>query len=95
MNRENIDTRKVSLIARISALSNEALLRQLEEILNPHASADTTDILYRMSRPMRKKLDIDVLIQEQGFKRIDRKKFNRLVREIDIQEPLEQLIAAI
>jgi len=90
-----IDALKISLISRISVLSNEEMLRQLEQILMPRESADPADILYRLSRPMPKKLDIDALILKQRFRGVDRAKFNRLVRQINIQEPLEQLLAAV
>ena len=95
MSNQSIDALKVSLISRISALSSEEVLRQLEQILMPQASADPSDILYRLARPMPKKLDIDALILKQGFKGVNRVKFDQLIRKINIQEPLEQLLAAV
>ena len=95
MSNQSIDTLKVNLISRISALSNEEVLRQLEQILIPSESADPSDILYRLSKPIPKKLDIDALIVKQGFKGINRIKFDQLVRKINIQEPLEELLAAV
>lgn len=95
MSNQSIDTLKVNLISRISALSNEEVLRQLEQILIPSESADPSDILFRLSKPIPKKLDIDALIVKQGFKGINRIKFDQLVRKINIQEPLEELLAAV
>ncbi len=92
---QSIDALKVTLISRISALSNEDMLRQLEQILMPRESANPADILHRLARPMPKKLDIDALILKQRFKGVDRVKFDRLVQKINIREPLEQLLAAI
>lgn len=95
MSNQSIDTLKVNLISRISALSNEEVLRQLEQILIPSESADPSDILFRLSKPIPKKLDIDALIVKQGFKGINRIKFDQLVRKINLQEPLEELLAAV
>lgn len=95
MDTTNIDSLKVHLIARISTLSNEETLRQLERILIPQASVDPSDILQRLVRPMPTKLDIDALIIQQGFKGIDRPKFDQLIKKINITEPLEQLLAAV
>lgn len=95
MDNPNIDSLKVHLIARISTLSNEETLRQLERILMPRASADPSDILQRLARPMPKKLDIEALIAQQGFKGVDRAKFDRLIRKINVTEPLEQLLASV
>ncbi|MFN0212896.1 MAG: hypothetical protein ACKVT2_01465 [Saprospiraceae bacterium] len=95
MTNQSIDSLKVSLISQISALSNEDMLRQLEQILMPRESANPSDLLYRLARPMPQKLDIDALIIKQNFKGVNRSKFNQLVRKINIQEPLEQLLAAV
>jgi len=95
MTNQSIDTLKISLISRISALSSEDMLRQLEQILMPRESANPSDILFRLARPMPKKLDIDALILKQGFKGVNRPKFDQLVKKINIQEPLDQLLAAI
>jgi hypothetical protein len=95
MTNERIDTLKVKLIARISAISNEEMLHKLEEILSADASADPTDLLHRLVRPMPSKLDIETLIVKQGFRGVDRSKFDKLVKKINIQEPLNQLLANI
>jgi hypothetical protein len=95
MAASNTDTLKIALISRISTLSNDEVLRQLEAILIPHPSLDSSDMLYRLARHIPKKLDIDALIIQQGFKGVDRTKFNRLVKKINIKEPLEQLLAAV
>lgn len=95
MTNSSIDALKISLINRISALSNEEMLRELEQILMPRESANPSDILYRIARPMPKKLDIDALILKQHFKGVNRAKFDQLIQKINIQEPLEQLLAAV
>ncbi len=95
MTNQSLDTLKVKLIARISALSSEEVLHQLEQILMPSESANPADMLHRLTRPMPKKLDIDALILKQGFKGVDRARFDQLVQKINIQEPLEQLLADV
>ena len=95
MTNQNIDALKISLIRRISALSNEEMLRQVERLLMPNESADPSDVLYRLARPMPKKLDIDALILKQGFNGVNRPKFNQLIEKINLKEPLEQLLAEV
>ena len=94
MTNSNTYALKISLINRISALSNEEMLRELERILMPRESANPSDILY-FARSMPKKLDIDALILKQHFKGVNRAKFDQLIQKINIQEPLEQLLAAV
>ena len=93
-----LEKRKANLIVRISRLDKEESVQQIEAIVRLVEKLTTEkqlEILKRVSRPTRKKLDIGEMIKEQNWKPIDRKEFDRLVKEIDIQEPIEQLIADI
>ena len=53
------------------------------------------DVLKKITKPRRKKLDIEVLKNEQNFTQFNRTKFDELVKELDIQEPIEQLLTMI
>ena len=53
------------------------------------------NILIKLTKPRAKTLDIETLKKEQGFTQFDRAKFNALIKELDIQEPIEELIAMI
>ena len=44
---------------------------------------------------MRKHLDIAELVKAQGFKGVDRKKFDALIKDLDVKEPLNELLAMI
>lgn len=44
---------------------------------------------------MRDKLDINELIKAQDFKGVDKEKMNRLIEEIALDEPIEELIEAV
>ena len=49
------------------------------------------DVLKKITKPHRKKLDIEVLKKEQNFTQFDRTKFDELVKELDIQEIIEKV----
>jgi hypothetical protein len=51
--------------------------------------------LRHLIKSTREKTDIDQLIKEQGFKGIDKAKMDKLVAEIAIEEPIEDLIEMI
>jgi len=51
--------------------------------------------LRKLAKPMRKHLKVEELVKEQGFKGVDRKKFDALIAAIDVQELIEELLAAI
>ncbi|MCB0610768.1 MAG: hypothetical protein H6562_24910 [Lewinellaceae bacterium] len=89
-----LETRKYQLIERITGIQDKFLISKLEEILTKN-SGENSDILSQLVKPLDENLDIDKLIKEQGFTGIDRSKFDRLINEIDIQEPIEDLLKMI
>lgn len=98
MTTETLDGRKINLIVRISKLDREESVRKIEEtvsFIEEQPTKKQSEMLKKLARPMCEKTDIDKLINEQNWQPIDREKFDKLVREIDIQEPLDQLIADI
>lgn len=98
MNTETLNERKINLIVRITKLDEEDAVRKIEEtveLIEKQPTEKQLEMLGKLAKPIREKLDIEELIKEQNWKPIDREEFDRLVREIDIQEPLEQLIADI
>ncbi len=98
MNTEVLEAKKQNLIVRILKLDNEETVQKVAEFVELVENSPTEkqlEMLKTLAKPMRKKLDLEELKREQNWKPIDRKEFDRLVSEIDIQEPLEQLIADI
>jgi uncharacterized protein YjgD (DUF1641 family) len=88
-----IEARKYQLIEEIMQLSDEQVLRKFEEILKEYH--DSMESLRHLIKSTREKTDIDQLIKEQGFKGIDKAKMDKLVAEIAIEEPIEDLIEMI
>ncbi|MCF8246558.1 MAG: hypothetical protein K9J37_10130 [Saprospiraceae bacterium] len=47
-------------------------------------------------KPMRKTLDVEAIKREQGWKgKHDKEKMDRLIKEMNIQEPIEELLAML
>lgn len=98
MNSQTLDSIKMNLIVEITHLDDEKSLRRIAEVIGEEKKRPTEkqlETLEKLAKPMRKKLDLEELKREQNWKPIDRKEFDRLVKELDIQEPLEQLLADI
>ena len=50
----------------------------------------------KLAKPMRKTLDIEAIKREQGWKGYhDTEKMDRLIKKMDIQEPIEELLAML
>ena len=85
---------KLHLIRQIAVLDDATLLAQLATILKQNPPKND-DILRKLTKPRRKKLDIEQLKHEQNFTQFNRARFDQLIKELDIQEPIEQLLQMI
>ncbi len=98
MATETLESRKINLIVKITKLDDETALRELEntvEIVESRQTEKKLEILRKLARPIREKTDIEQIKKEQNWNGVDREEFDRLIKEMDIQEPLEQLLADI
>lgn len=87
---QNIDSRKLKLIEKITALSSEVALEKLEQYLAISEEEKAT-----MLQPVRDHITVEELRKEQNYKGIDRAKFEALVDKLDIQESLEELLSML
>ena len=53
------------------------------------------DVLPKINRPMTKKLDLEALKKAKNYKGVNRVRFNQLVKEINIHEPIELLLSQL
>ncbi|WP_338793434.1 hypothetical protein [Bernardetia sp. MNP-M8] len=84
-----LDSRKYWLVHQILLLPDENLLEKVELFWKNQIK--THSIL----KPMRKELRIEDLIEEQNYQGFDYQNYTRLSKELNITEPIEQLLADI
>jgi transcriptional regulator of NAD metabolism len=100
----NIESRKIELIAFIALLQQEEAINAIEKIVqqykfygktepNLHIVSES-DVEY-FKRPIRESITVDDLVREQNWKPIDEAKMDALVKKMDIQEPIELLMAQL
>ena len=85
---------KLDIISQITLLNDATVLAQLAHVLKQNRSKKN-DMLSQLNKPRRKTLNIDVLKQEQNFTQFNRPRFDQLIKELNIQEPIEQLLQMI
>ncbi len=89
----NLELRKYHLISLIIALQDEDSLAALEAYLGQKDTLNTSDLLLtKLAKPMRKTISVEELVKEQGYKSPSFESVRKLAREIDIQEPIEELL---
>ena len=57
--------------------------------------ADKKDILEQLAKPIRPYFDLEEMKREQGYQPINKAELKELIKELDIQEPLEDLLAML
>ena len=88
-----VETKKYKLIERITSLQDEEVLNKLELVLNEYSRGNL--ILMEIVKPIREKLDLEQLKKEQNYQGFDKEEVDRLIKEIDLQEPIEELLEMI
>ncbi|MFN0035654.1 MAG: hypothetical protein ACKVUS_11340 [Saprospiraceae bacterium] len=53
------------------------------------------DLLKELHRPIPKKLDLDAVKKARNYKGVNRERFDKLVKEINISEPIELLLSQL
>ncbi|MGB3849511.1 MAG: hypothetical protein WA958_06050 [Tunicatimonas sp.] len=88
-----IETKRRQILERVSDISDSELLDTIGSIIDNYQPTDTD--LERLSKPMRETLDVEQLKIEQGYRGFNQSRTDRLIKEINLQEPLEELLAMI
>jgi flagellar biosynthesis/type III secretory pathway protein FliH len=85
-----IEALKKEILAQIVQIQNEAVLQKVRAMLE--SVSKENDLFYRVVKPVRSKITVEMLIKEQNYKGFDRKGFDHLVQKLDIQDPIEELL---
>jgi len=89
---KTLETRKFDIISQISEMKNENLVYDIENYINNLIfQLNNSDIFAKQ----RKNLKIEDLIKEQNYKGVNKEKFEKLVSELDINEPISELLKLI
>jgi hypothetical protein len=91
-----IEARKLMVINKILSLKDESTLNNVEDCLGIETVGEVFfDDLQNFFAPVNSKFDLDEIIEQQGYKPIDKTEFDQLVKKLDIQEPAEELLAML
>ena len=94
MNTQTLDSLKMNLIVEITHLDDEASLRQIENVIGEIKKRPTEkqlEMLKKLAKPMRKKLDIEELKREQNWKPSTQEEIDEIINNFDWQISLEEL----
>jgi hypothetical protein len=85
--------KKLEFIREVSGINDAETLAALVEAyrkITGEAKSDSKPV-----NPIRQKFDVDTIRQRRGRVGHDKAKIMRLIQEMDVQEPIEQLLAQL
>lgn len=89
---KDLSSIKYKLIEEITDIHNEEELLELEEYVQQlKARKDWQDII----KPLRKDISVEQLKLEQGYEPISKKEFDQLAEDLDITDPIEELLSML
>jgi len=91
---EMINEKKIRLASWILALQDEAFLDYLEKILSA-IPVERNEVWIETVKPIRDHQSIEDMVREQNYKGFDREAFDRSIKEMDVQEPIEELLKSL
>lgn len=89
----SIAERKYHLIQLISSIEDEKVLVQIQEELEAIRSKE--ELLAQITKPMKKTLDVEEMKREQNWKPVDIEELQEIIKQMDIQEPIELLLSQL
>jgi hypothetical protein len=88
----SLSERKYRLITQLTQVYDEKKIATLEALFVDEAP---DEILAKLAKPMRKSVTVEELAREQNYKGIESDEFQRIIERLDIQEPLDELLAGL
>jgi len=98
MTTKTLDKRKINLIVQISKLDDEISVRQVEDFVSHLENRPTErqlELLGKLAKPIREKLDLEQLKREQNWKPSTQEEIDKLIENFDFQISKEELIKEI
>lgn len=85
---------KLKLIGEIMQLNQEQSLRKIEEAIKTLSEAEKrTAQLKKIIKPVRSSISVQDMVQAQKYKPIKKQTFYKNVVQLNIEEPLEDLLS--
>ena len=91
--RLTIDKGTPSEVEQLLQVLNSMKLDNLQVVVNKNDTSN--EILKKISKPIKKKLDLEEIKKAKNYKGVNRERFNALIKEINIIEPIELLLSQL
>ncbi len=96
--RLTIEIGNLSEVEQLLHVFRTLNLESIHVVVDRQLNKRTTtkkDLLTTLNRPIKKRLDLDALKKTKNYKGVNRERFDTLVKEINIVEPIELLLSQL
>ena len=84
------------LLNVFKSMNLESIHVVVDKNISPEIKKENTqDVLKKITRPIKSHLDLELLKKEKNYKGVNRERFNALVKEINVSEPIELLLSQL
>lgn len=90
---KTMKARKKNIIQSIDRINNDIVLRRLEKLLNEIAFSAKSSL--DVFKPSKHDISVAEMVKIQNYHGIDAKVFERITAEMDISEPLDELLKSV
>ncbi|MBP8239929.1 MAG: hypothetical protein KAX50_08210 [Saprospiraceae bacterium] len=90
-----LEALKLDMIRKIMDEQDVSRLEAINATLSQSHQSDREEILHRIAKPTRRKLDIEELKREQNYSEPNQERLEYLIKELAVEEPLEELLKMI
>jgi hypothetical protein len=88
-------SRRKKIITQIQIM-DAGQLQKMEQFMAASQKMEAENALIaKYATPIGEKTDLEALIREQNYKGPNKARFDKFVKELDIQEPIEELLAML
>ena len=90
---KDLDKRKYHLIQQIMKLEDEEAIIRIEKQIE--TIQQDSELWSSIIKPVKETVSIEQMIEEQGYKPIEKEEFFEKVDELEIEESLEELLSML
>ncbi len=87
--------RKTGIMQAVSQMQGEREIAQLEAFVRQIQEQEPESKKKYGLRKIPKKFDAEAVRRSRGYRKPDKEEFMRIIREMNVQEPVEELLAML
>lgn len=90
---EQTKLKRMNVIELIMRIESEKVLAAIEQEALRHLESQQTPNVWEAARPIRSNVSLEQIMEEQNYRPISYEEFRALAKEVELDDPIEELLA--